>query len=195
MHDVFLAFIAMFFAMDPVGILPLFVGLTEGVDAKEKKTIIIQSLITALAVAVGFIFLGQAIFGLLGITIGDFMIAGGAILFCLSIIDLTGYSKSQREGISGMGAVPIGTPLIVGPAVLTMSLILMNQHGLYPTLAAVIINIGIVGVLFLFADFFIAVIGPSGSRALSKVLSLLLAAIGVMMIRKGIISILTSHSM
>jgi len=191
MNDVLLAFVPMFFAMDPVGVLPIFVSLTEGMEPAAKRRIIGQSLLTSVIVAAVFIFLGRAIFKFLGITMGDFMVAGGAILFCLSMLDLTGQGKRRREKFADVGAVPIGTPLIVGPAVLTMCLVSMTQYGLVPTLASVAMNIAIVGVLFVFADAFIRVIGPSGSRALSKVLSLLLAAIGVMMIRRGIVEIMT----
>ena len=192
MNDILLAFIPMFFAMDPVGVLPVFVNLTQDIEPHIKRRIIIQSLITAALVAVGFIFLGQAIFKFLGISMGDFMVAGGMILFCLSMLDLTGQSKKPQDKPNDVGAVPIGTPLMVGPAVLTMSLVLMTQYGLGPTLASVFINIAIAGVLFVFADFFIGLIGPSGSRALSKVLALLLAAIGVMMIRRGIVEIIAT---
>ena len=192
MNDIWLAFIPMFFAMDPVGVLPMFVSLTQDIEPQAKRRIIMQSLITAAAVAIGFIFLGRGIFALLGITMGDFMVAGGMILFCLSMLDLTGQNKEDSRTPSDVGAVPIGTPLIAGPAVLTMSLVLMAQHGLAVTLAAVLLNIAFVGVLFLFAEFFIGLIGPSGSRALSKVMSLLLAAIGVMMVRRGIIEIIVA---
>src|SRR5438105_4810761 len=106
-HDIWLSFIPIFFAMDPVGLLPVFVNLTHDVEPMAKRQIIVQSLITALAVAVGFIFLGGAIFKFLGITIADFMIAGGIILFCLSILDLTSQSKVRRKNIEGIGAVPI----------------------------------------------------------------------------------------
>lgn len=190
MNEIWLAFVPMFFAMDPVGLLPIFVSLTQGVDPAARRQIVIQSLITAAAVAVGFIFLGQAIFRFLGITMGDFMIAGGVILFCLSILDLTTNREVRGNAIEGIGAVPIGTPLITGPAVLTMALVLMAGHGLAVTLAAVLMNLAVVAVLFIFADFFIAIIGPGGSRALSKVLALLLAAIGVMMVRRGVLAIL-----
>lgn len=183
----------MFFAMDPIGVLPMFVALTHGMTKAQKDRIIRQSLITAAVLAAFFILAGQVIFKLLGITIGDFMVAGGAILFCLSIRDLTSrHDKTPIGAMDDIGAVPIGTPLIVGPAVLTMSLILMTQHGTPATLWAVMLNIAIVGVLFVFADVFIRILGPSGSRTLSKVLSLLLAAIGVMMIRRGIIELISS---
>ena len=124
---------------------------------------------------------------------GDFMVAGGGLLLCLSILDLCGRGKSRIDHGEAVGAVPIGTPLIVGPAVLTMCLIEMTQYGLGVTLAAVFLNMLIVGILFIFADFFILIIGKNGSRALSKVLYLLLAAIGVMMIRRGILEMIISY--
>ncbi len=192
-NDILLAFVPMFFAIDPVGILPIFMGLTAGYDAKAKKKIIIQSLITASLLAVGFIFLGRFIFKFLGISMGDFMVAGGAILFCLSILDLSGRGRSLVNQQDEVGAVPIGTPLIVGPAVLTMCLIQMTQYGFAITLAAVFLNMIIVGVLFFFADFFISIVGKNGARALSKVLYLLLAAIGVMMIRRGILEMIAAN--
>ncbi len=192
LNDIFLAAIPIFFAMDPVGLLPVFVSLTEGISSHEKKKIIAQSLVTAGLVAVGFIFLGRTIFHLLGITMGDFMAAGGSILFCLSMKDLMSSSDQRRRGIQDLGAVPIGTPLIVGPAVLTIALMLMSQYGLVATLAAVFLNLVIVGIIFLGSGVLIAVLGKAGSRALSKVMSLLLAAIGVMMVRRGIIEIIAS---
>ena len=190
-NDILLAFIPVFFAMDPVGLLPIFAGLTEGIDPHAKKKIILQSLITAGLVAVGFIFLGRLIFHFLGITMGDFMAAGGTILFCLAMRDLMSLDRKSAP-IEGLGAVPIGTPLVVGPGVLTLALMLMSQYGLVPTLAAVFLNLALVGIVFFGSDMFMAVLGKAGARALSKVLSLLLAAIGVMMVRRGIVEIIAS---
>ncbi|MBF0489247.1 MAG: MarC family protein [Candidatus Omnitrophica bacterium] len=191
--QILLAFIPMFFAMDPIGILAIFSGLTQDLTIDQKRRIIIQSLMTASLVAIGFIFLGKAIFNFLGISMGDFMIAGGVILFCLSMVDMLGQESATRNPKSvDIGAVPIGTPLIVGPAVLTMALMLTNQFGSGIALIAVLSNIAIVAVVFFFSDILIRLLGTSGSRALSKVMALLLAAIGVMMIRKGVIEIISS---
>jgi multiple antibiotic resistance protein len=96
-NDILLAFVPMFFAIDPLGILPIFCGVNQGYSKKEKTRIIIQSLITASLLAVSFIFFGRFIFKFLGIGMGDFMVAGGAILFSLSIIDLCGRSKSSID--------------------------------------------------------------------------------------------------
>ena len=194
LDQLLLAFMPMFFAMDPIGILAIFAGLTHGLTVQQKHTTIIHSILTATLLAVGFIFLGKAIFNFLGITMGDFMIAGGLILFCLSIVDMMSQEGegTRKPGSIELGAVPIGTPLIVGPAVLTMALMLMNQFGPAVALTAVLLNIAIVAVVFLLSDTLIRILGTSGSRALSKVMSLLLAAIGVMMIRKGIVEIISS---
>ena len=193
LNDVLLVFIPMFFTVDPIGILPIFVSLTEGLPLPEKRAIIIQSLITASLVAVGFILLGKEVFHFLGITMGDFMVAGGVILFCLAMVDLTTKGKTRRGVTSELGAVPIGTPLVVGPAVLTISLMLVSVHGLVVTLIALFLNIAIVGIVFTFSDTLMLLLGPAGSRALSKVMMLLLAAIGVMMVRRGIIEIMSTH--
>jgi len=189
-QEVVLAFIPIFFAVDPIGLLPIFVAYTSHLTPLEKQTIVVQSLITASCLAVGFLFFGKLIFHFLGITIGDFMIAGGAILFCLSMIDLIGVGKKQNEQILDLGVVPIGTPLIVGPAVLTISLMMSDLHGTPAALIAVLTNIILVGIIFSVSHHIMKVIGEAGARALSKFMALLLAAIGVMMIRKGIIVIL-----
>ena len=192
-NDIFLAFIPMFFAMDSIGVLPIFSGLTHGIAASEKHKIIVQSLGTATILAIAFIFLGKIVFNFLGISMGDFMIAGGLILFCLSMVDLMGQTRQTRNiKPLELAAVPIGTPLIVGPAVLTMALMLMNQFGWVVTLVSVLSNIAIVGLVFLFADRLIRLLGPSGARALSKVMYLLLATIGVMMVRKGILAVIAT---
>lgn len=189
LKNIFLAFIPIFVAVDAVGVLPLFVALTEAVKKKEKARVIFQSMLTAICLAIGFIFLGKAVFKLLGITIGDFMVAGGAILFYIAIRDIMGLGKGSRAYGKELGAVPLGTPLIVGPAVLTTSLIIIEEYGLVATLTSVLVNILLAGLIFSLSDGLIKIFGKGGSRALSKVANLLLAAIAVMMIRKGVIQI------
>lgn len=188
-----LAFIPIFVAVDAVGLLPIFVNLTEGVDTKTKNRIIVQSLITASCLAFGFIIAGQKMFEFLGITIGDFMIAGGAILFCIAMMDLVSQNTIERRSPGDLAAVPIGTPLMVGPAVLTTSLITISQYGVPLTMAAVLANLAIAGLMFAFSDILIRIIGKAGANALSKVFSLFLGAIAVMMIRRGILEIILKY--
>ena len=186
LKNIFLSFIPLFVAVDAIGVLPIFVSLTEDLEKSERTKVIIQSMVTASALAIGFILLGKLIFRLLGITLGDFMIAGGAILFCLAITDILTHVKKRRIPSKDLGAVPIGTPLIVGPAVLTTSLVIVSQYGLVPTIISVIVNILFAGIVFSLSSLLIRFLGEAGSKALSKITSLLLAAIAVMLIRKGL---------
>jgi multiple antibiotic resistance protein len=187
LRNILLSFIPLFVAVDAIGVLPIFVSLTEGLDKQQKNKIIVQSMVTAFLLAVSFILVGKLVFKLLGITIGDFMVAGGALLFCIAIIDLMNPTKERRMPVKDLGAVPIGTPLIVGPAVLTTSLVIISEYGLLPTIIAVIGNILFAGLIFDGSYWLIKVLGEAGTKALSKIMSLLLAAIAVMLIRKGIL--------
>jgi multiple antibiotic resistance protein len=186
LSDILHTFIPLFVAVDAFGVLPIFVSLTEDLDAKQKNQVVIQSIWTASVVAIIFILVGKLIFRYLGITIADFMIAGGAILFCISITDIINPAKKRRIPSDNLGSVPIGIPLIVGPAVLTTSLVLESQYGFAITIISVLLNILIASAVFRQSHRLIKLLGDAGSKALSKVMSLLLGAIAVMLIRLGI---------
>lgn len=187
MKSFWLCFVPLFVAVDAIGLLPLFINLTEGMEKKLVQKIILQSMITALVVALVFIAVGTGIFKLLNISVADFMIAGGTLLFVISIRDiLAAEKKLLMVDPDSVGAVPIGVPLITGPAVLTTSLLLINEHSAVITSLALAANILIAGGMFLMAPLINRVLGKTGSKALSKIISLLLAAIGVMIVRRGI---------
>ncbi len=180
-----LAWIPLFVAMDPLGLIPIFISLTRGIEKPKLKVITYQALITATVVAVGFVFLGKAIFQSLGITVYDFQIAGGLILFGLAVKDL--FVEENMEALKGrdVGVVPLGLPLIAGPATLTSLLILGDTIGLMYTLMAFFVNVFLILIVFLNSHHFQRIIGKTGLKALSKIISLLLAAIAVNMIRLG----------
>jgi multiple antibiotic resistance protein len=188
MTKFWLCFVPLFVAVDAVGVLPLFMSFTEGFKRQKVNKIILQSVLTAAMVAILFLAIGRAVFKLLGISIADFMIAGGVLLFAFSLRDLLSMDKRRRIGdIESLGSVPIGVPLIVGPAVLTTVLLLMNNYGIGVTILATVLNILIAGFIFLSSESIYRVLGKAGAKTVSKIASLLLAAIAVMMIRKGIL--------
>jgi len=190
MENFILAFVPLFVSVDAFGLLPIFISMTEGIEEEKRRRIILQSVITALLIAIPFLFLGKAIFSLLGITVADFMIAGGVLLFVIALADLlTIEKKRMRSASDSIGPVPLGTPLMVGPAVLTISLMLVNVYGITTTIAAIVVNIIIAGVVFYASGLLTRMLGLAGTRALSKIASLLLAAIAVMMVRRGIFEI------
>jgi multiple antibiotic resistance protein len=185
-RDCTLAFVPMFFAVDAIGVLPLYIGLTDGMEKSDRRRVLWESVATALAVAVGFLLFGRSVFKLMNVTVADFMVAGGALLFLLATMDMVSAQKPARLGITGVGAVPLGTPLIAGPAVLAMSLILVDLYGWAATIIAVAANVLLTGLILTGADLLIRILGKTGVRVASKVSSLLLAAFAVMMVRKGL---------
>jgi len=183
--DFLLAFIPVFIAIDVVGILPIFMSLVDGIEKPQKTKIINQSVITALSVSIGFLALGKFVFSVLGIEIYDFKMAGGLLLLVFAINDLLFSEKGKRTATQTMGVVPLGIPLVVGPAVLTSIIVTVDTYGYIPTITSLAVNLVIVWIVFLKSNFIYRLMGEGGSKAFAKVASLLLAAIAVMMIRRG----------
>ena len=181
-----LAFIPLFVAVDPFGLLPVFVGLTRKLSPRERATVIRESLATALGVAIVFLFVGRYLLQVVGVTVGDFMVAGGLLLFVLAVVEVVTPKGAMDTLASDFGVVPLGVPLIVGPAVLATVLLLTNSVGLWLTLIGLILNIALVGVMFLSAERLMRWLGDGGAKVISKIAGLLLAAIAVMLIRRGL---------
>jgi len=192
-RDLALTFVPLFVAMDPVGNLPIFLALTqEGTAAHRRRTTNLATL-TAFGVGLLFIAVGKAIFSLMGVDVADFLVAGGIILLIVAIRYLVMGKTLETKDLSAsavIGVVPLGTPLVVGPAVLAALLLLMGQHHVAIVLSSFILNLVIQWALFRQANRIVALLGNTGVAAVSKVIMLLLAAIAVKMIREGITSIL-----
>jgi multiple antibiotic resistance protein len=183
--EVFLPFIPLFVAFDALGILPIFVSLTSEIAQSERKRVIRQSILTGFLVSIGFLGVGKSVFSLLGITVFDFQIAGGILLFIISIVDLIFPEKTRTFPKETMGVVPIGIPLIVGPAVLTLLLMIVHTYGYFSTLLCLILNLIVIWFAFSQSHWIMRLIKEGGAKGIGKVSSLLLAAFAMMMIRTG----------
>lgn len=182
-----LCFVPLFVAVDAIGTLPMFINLTVGLDRSRAHHIIMESTAIAMLVAIAFLALGKIVLGLLGVTVADFMIAGGALLFVISLNDMLAFEKKELQvDPESLGAVPLAVPLIVGPAVLTTSILLVSQYGFFITAGATIANIIIAGLMLSAAPTINRIMGKSGAKTVSKLASLILAAIAVMMVRRGL---------
>ena len=187
MKNFLLSFIPIFVAMDAIGVLPIFIGFTEHLKKRDRQKIVVQSIITAFLIGVVFLYLGKWIFKILGVLVSDFKIAGGLVLLAISLRDILQYDKARRLPQDTMGAVPIGTPLVTGPAVLTTIIILVDSYGMTLTVLSFVANLIITLVVFSYATSISNFLGKAGSKAVSKIASLLLAAIAIMMMRKGLV--------
>jgi multiple antibiotic resistance protein len=188
-----LTFIPIFVAVDAIGNIPLFVSLVEGASKKDRRKVITESVTTATVVAILFMLIGKWVLRLIGISISDFQIAGGVLLFVISMrLLLPGATKALLSDgrDKDVGVFPLGTPLITGPAVLTTTLMMLDSFGIMPTFVSLVINMLIVWITLAKANFIMNLMGAGGTRAFSKIMYILLAAIGVMMVRRGIMGFL-----
>lgn len=148
MGDIFrqlgLTFIPLFVAMDSVGNLPILIALTRDMTTSQRSGTVRSAMLTAFALGLGFIIIGKAVFQFLGIEVADFLVAGGIILLVLSIKDLvTGRMIEIKDSSTAeaVGVVPLGTPLIAGPAVLTTLLLLIDQYLVVIVIGSFVINL------------------------------------------------------
>jgi multiple antibiotic resistance protein len=194
-YHIFLASIPILVAIDIFGILPIYIDFIKDSDDVEEKHIRKNSLITAFTVGLGFLFLGKLVFLIMGISIYDFEIAGGILLFIISIKNLITEKEGLKKSLNNadLGVVPIGVPLIVGPGVLTTLLILVGVYGYVIVTIAFFINILIVYFVLKNTRILIKLLGKKGSNAAGKIAALLLAAYAIMMVRKGIANTLLHY--
>ena len=187
-----LTFVPLFIAIDALGNLPLVLSLEEGMSHKQRRHLVNLAIVTASVVGLAFLLAGQGILRLLGISVGHFAIAGGLVLLALAMRDLVTGKLVEETVVKEelVAAVPVGTPLTVGPATLTTLLLLSDQYGMPLVLLSFALNMGAAWLVFVQGNRLLGFLGQGGLRAVSKVASLLLAAIGVRMIVRGLEQVL-----
>jgi multiple antibiotic resistance protein len=181
-----LTFVPLFIVVDALGILPFVISMSEGMSKQERYKVIHVATITATVVGLVFLFFGQFILRVMNISVGSFAIAGGLILLVLAIKHMTTGRMIELIKEEMVAVVPIGTPLTVGPATITTLLLLATQFPLYMVLVSFALNMLIAWAIFMAGGQVARFLGQGGLKAVSKVFSLLLAAIAVTMIIHGL---------
>ena len=185
-HNFVLSFIPLFIVIDAFGNLPFLVAAGQDIERRKQLKIVHYAVITATVVGLIFLFFGQFILSVMSIQVPEFAIAGGIILLVLSIMYMiTGHMVTvvKEEMVA---IVPIGTPLTVGPATITTLLLLAGRFPTYTVLIAFAVNMVVTWLIFLAAQRIAGFLGRGGLTAISRVFSLLLAAIAVSMIFTGL---------
>jgi multiple antibiotic resistance protein len=181
-----MTFVPLFIVIDAVGNLPFVISLSEDLNPRARMRLINIATATALLVGLFFLFLGQFLLRVLGISVGAFAIAGGIILLVLSIQYMTTGRLIEIIKEEMVAVVPIGTPLTVGPATITTLLLLATQYSIYYVTLSFVLNIGIVYLTFVLSGQFMRFFGKGGIKAFSRIAALLLAAIAVNMVLRGL---------
>lgn len=182
-----LSFIPLFIAMGAFDFVPLVLALTEGMEEPQRKRMVREGAGAAGLILLGFLFVGKAIFLLLGITVSDFTVAGGLLLLIISVKSLVVDSDEAPQRLNReVGIVPLATPLIAGPAAMATTLILLDSYGTFVTMVSILLNCFCAWLLLDQAPRLRRMLGERGTRGFSKVSYILLASIAVMMIRRGL---------
>jgi len=181
-----LTFVPLFIVIDALGNLPFVISLGEGMSKHERRKMIHIAIVTATLIGLAFLFFGQFILNVMGISVGAFAIAGGLVLLVLSIKYMTTGRMVELIKKEMVAVVPIGTPLTVGPATITTLLLLATQFQLHMVLISFTVNLLIAWLIFLASNQIVRFMGQGGLKAVSQVFSLLLAAIAVSMVIRGL---------
>lgn len=180
--------IALLVVLDPLGIVPIYLALTEKMERKKRLEVSRTAIITAAGLLFAFAIAGTQIFAVFGITLYGFMVAGGVLLFIVAVQLLTGGERGflGRDETGDTGVVPLAFPLLAGPGAITAVIIALESTGLLLTVLSIIAVIGITYVILRNADRIYLILGKRGSMIVSRVFAVFIAAIAVQYIVQGI---------
>ena len=178
---------ATFGVMDPVGNVPTFLSLTEKLDERARRALGGKAVLFAGGILLVFTFLGSAILDAFHVSLESFRIAGGLVLMLLGLEILFGFSlrSSKDEAHEDISVVPLATPLIAGPGMITTAVILVKEYGYAATLVGIAANLALSWLLFRHAGGIRRLLGAKGATVFAKMMGLILVAMGVEFIRIG----------
>src|SRR3990167_2990201 len=184
------AFIALFVIMDPIGNLPILISLTKGMPIKEIKRNVDGSVFVAGVLLFIFLFFGVQVFNFFGIDLDSFQIAGGIILLIMGILYVFGTSLKYVKHHGTDLSVPIGTPLLTGPGVITTTIILVKENGTFVTVIAAFLALLATWIILLNSARLYKILGEHWSNIISRVMGVILAAVAVKFITEGILNVI-----
>jgi len=193
------AFVTLFVIIDPIGLTPMFVALTQGMGNARRRAIGLRACLTAAVLLTLFAGFGEAVLGFAGISMPAFRVAGGILLFLTALDMLFERRTKRREGQAeeaededghDPSVFPLAIPLIAGPGSIATMILLAGQK---PGLAGLAIVVGVMlavlallFLLFLSAGLFERAMGKTGINVITRLLGMLLAALSVQFVLDGL---------
>ncbi|WP_341861135.1 MarC family protein [Gymnodinialimonas sp. 57CJ19] len=190
------AFVTLFVIIDPIGLAPLFVALTQGMTERQRRSIGIRSCLVAAGLLTLFGLAGEAVLGFLGISMAAFRMAGGILLFLTALDMLFERRTQRRQGTADAepegddpSVFPLAIPLIAGPGSIATMILLTGQNDTTANLIAIHAVMALV-IVFVFILFLLAaplerLLGPTGINVVTRLLGMLLAALSVQFVIDG----------
>jgi len=198
------ALVTLIVVVDPVGLVPTFLAVTQGLPQQARRCIALRASIIAAAILAGTALVGDWLLHQLGITLPAFRIAGGLLLFAVASemvfgVRIERQSKQAEdaleEHVRNVAAFPLAIPLMAGPGAITATLLLAGQArgdpiGLAVLIIVVILVCALSLVVFLLANRVDRLLGITGNVVLSRLLGVLLAALAVQYVIDGVRAVL-----
>ena len=190
-------FVTLFVIIDPIGTTPLFVALTQGSSAQERRKIGTRAICIGFGLLTLFAFLGEQVLGFAGISMSAFRIAGGILLFLTALQMLFEKRNKRREDQASEqpaedpSVFPLATPLIAGPGSITTVILLTGDangdlFATFAILGMVLLVLVSLFILFLSAGLLERVLGQTGINVITRLLGMLLAALAVQFVLDGL---------
>lgn len=196
--DLFIpSFVTLFVVMDPIGITPLFMALTQGMTVTKRRAVAIRACVIAGVLLTLFTFLGEGVLNFLGISMPAFRIAGG-ILLLLTALDMLFERRTQRrkdqseeaENDDDPSVFPLAMPLIAGPGAIATVILLSSKGdgvtGIGLALVVMLLVLIITFVLFNAAALLERLLRETGIKVVTRLLGMLLAALAVQFVLEGL---------
>lgn len=190
------AFATLFVVIDPPGLVPLFIALTQGMDATRRRAMAQRACIIATIMLMLFGLMGEALLGFIGISMPAFRIAGGILLFLTALDMLFERRTQRREGQHAdpdhdPSVFPLATPLIAGPGAIATMILLVGQSG--PGWSGTVAVMGLLLAMMLATFLFLLaspplerLLGRTGTIVITRLLGMLLAALSVQFVIDGV---------
>lgn len=190
-------FVTLMVIFNPLGTVPIFIGLTAQETRERRKRLAWQAVLVAFAVIVAFALFGRTILGYLGITLPALQAAGGLLLLLVALQLLTGTSSEPSATASvNVALVPLGTPLLAGPGAIVASMVLVQRIDGVPGVVAVAAGlVAVHAVLWLvlrFSGVLLRLIGEGGVSLVTRISGLLLSAIAVQLVADAVRAFITA---
>jgi multiple antibiotic resistance protein len=194
-------FLAVFIVVDPLGIVPVFISLTAGYLPRRRRTTILKAAIVAFVVLCIFIFTGSAILRFLGIQPGSFFIAGGILMFIVSmdlLLGRPGRTKTSGdeggEGRDDVAIFPLAIPMLAGPGAITTVLLYVSEDAapgfILPVLVgSVALALGLAGLAMFLSSFFLRVLGKTGVSVIERIMGIVLTGLSVQFVYDGLLKL------
>ncbi|MGQ9781282.1 MAG: MarC family protein [Nitrososphaeria archaeon] len=176
--------------LDPFSNAPYFYTLTKELRPEVRSSMIEKSVIVAALILLVFAVFGDSLLKFLGVTVDDFRVAGGIILLIYSILGLLEISLMPRPDLDKITIVPMATPLLAGPGAITVVIYIKYNWDLVAAVSSIIVSIMITLAILLIGGRILRLLGRNGTLVLDKMMSMLMAAYAVSLMREGILNLI-----